>query len=128
MEIISNDHVVCFDVDETLIIWHWDQYKKTELSEANQLIDIKMDNYSTSVEPFKEHIELLKRYKAKGKFIIVWTQSGYKWGEAVVKALGLEEYVDLVLTKPEKYVDDLDANEWMEHVYKGVLNKETPHN
>jgi len=118
MEIVENDHVVCFDVDSTLIEWIWDQFEKSELYDQGNLIDIRMNNYATSVKPHKVHIELLKRYKAKGKFVIVWTQSGYAWGEAVVKALGIEEYVDVILTKPEKYIDDLKADEWMEHIYK----------
>jgi FMN phosphatase YigB (HAD superfamily) len=117
MQVIQNDHIVCFDVDDTLVMWVWDQYERQQLEESGNLIQIHKGQFSTLVSPHKEHIELLKRYKAKGKFVIVWSQSGYDWASTVVKALGLEEHVDLVLTKPEKYVDDLDANEWMEHVY-----------
>ena len=128
MQVIDNDHIIVCDVDDTLVMWIWDQYERTELEEAGLMVDVTQNNFSTRVKPNLEHIELLKRYKAKGKFIIVWSQSGYAWAETVVKALKLESYVDLILTKPEKDIDDLDANEWMEHVYLGTKNKTTPHN
>lgn len=126
MIVVENNHSAFFDCDDTLVMWLWDQ----DMINANkdEMVWVGTDKHKTWVLPNKKHIELLKRYKAKGKIIFVWTQSGYAWGEAVVKALGLEEYVDFVLTKPEKYVDDLDANEWMEHVYLGQKNEETPHN
>lgn len=129
MQIVENDHVVCFDVDDTLIMWLWGYELQEAIAEgrSKQIMDPdgKMSN---TIIPNQEHIDLLKRYKGKGKFVIVWTASGYDWGKAVIKGLELEEYVDLILTKPTKYVDDLDANEWMEHVYLGTINKTTPHN
>jgi len=129
MQVINNDHVVCFDVDDTLIMWIWDQYERQQLEESGNLIQVNLHGYSTLVSPHKEHIELLKRYKGKGKTIIVWSASGNEWAEIVVKTLGLEAYVDFVFTKPEKYIDDLNCNEWMgEHVYLGNKNKTTPHN
>ena len=127
MQIVENDYVVCFDVDDTLIRWIWDEQER--LQHCNEMLEIDTTNrFQTMVLPYYEHIELLKRYKAKGKFIIVWSQSGYEWAKKVVETLNLTEYVDLVLTKPEKYVDDLNANEWMEHVYFGKKNDTTPHN
>ena len=118
MQVVENDHIVCFDVDDTLIMWIWDQYEKQQLDETDNLIPITHKGFSVLVKPHKVHIELLQNYKAKGKFIIVWSQSGFSWAQAVIEALELEDYVDLVLTKPQKYVDDLHADEWMEHTYK----------
>lgn len=122
----DSDHVVAFDVDDTLVMWIWDNAEREKFK--NELIEVGKGNFKTLVLPNKLHIELLKRYKAKGKVVIVWSQSGNEWALEVVKALGLEEYVDFVFTKPEKYVDDLKADEWMEWVYKGKPNGETPHN
>lgn len=118
MQVVDNDHVVMFDVDDTLIMWLWDQFERQQLDAEGALVDIKMHGHVTCVKPHKQHIELLKKYKAKGKFIIVWSASGYEWAHEVIKTLGLESHVDLVLTKPRKYIDDLDANEWMRRVYK----------
>lgn len=125
MQVIDNSHVVCFDVDDTLIHWPW---PGDNMPEGSTLITVGLNSYTTQVLANNTHIELLKRYKAKGKFIIVWSKSGHKWAEAVVKALGLIDRVNLVLSKPEKYVDDLDANQWMEHTFKGKINDKTPHN
>lgn len=126
MQVVDNDHVIAFDVDDTLIMWVWDQEERAKHIE--DMVPVGTDTYQTLVLPNKNHIELLKRYKAKGKIIIVWSQSGNQWAASVIKALGLEAHVDFVFTKPEKYVDDLDANEWMTRVYFGKSNDETPHN
>lgn len=129
MQIIENDHVVMFDCDDTLVMWLWGYELQEAIAEGRtkQIMDSdgKMSN---TIVPHIEHIELLKRYKGKGKFIVVWTASGYDWGKAVVKGLELDQYVDLIMTKPEKYVDDLHADEFMERVYIGTINKTTPHN
>jgi beta-phosphoglucomutase-like phosphatase (HAD superfamily) len=103
MQVVDSTHNVCFDVDDTLIMWEW--YHEHE--DTDSLITIDDNGYPTVVLPNQPHIELLKRYKAKGKTVIVWSQSGHEWAERVVRALGLE-----------KYVDDLHADEWMEYVYK----------
>ena len=127
MKVIENYNVVCFDCDDTLVRWIWDEQER--LTHANEMLEISTTNrYQTMVLPYYDHIELLKRYKAKGKFIIVWSQSGWEWAQTVVKTLKLEEFVDMIMTKPEKYIDDLDANEWMERVYFGKSNDTTPHN
>src|SRR3990167_10206542 len=59
------------------------------------------------------HVELLKRSKGRGRYIIVWSHAGYQWAEAVVKALQLERYVDVVMSKVEDYVDDLKCGKWI---------------
>lgn len=125
MQVIDNDHVACFDVDDTLINWYWG-YDLELARQEGLTLEISDGKFSNSVVPNKNHIELLKRYKGKGKTIIVWTAAGYEWGKRVVEALGLTEYVDFVMTKPEKYVDDLHADEWMEYVYKGKSAFSTP--
>ena len=123
MKVIENSHIACFDVDDTLVMWGW-LFKQ----DPARVITIPLNGFNNKVEPNELHIELLRRYKAKGKFIIVWSKSGYKWAEAVVKALDLEQFVDLVMTKPEKYVDDLKADEWMEHIYKETDGDNSRHN
>ena len=103
MKIIKNDNVVCFDVDETLI---YNSFARTNL---------KINNYY--VIPIREHIDLLKQYYEEGKVIVVWSAGGYKWVQSVCKALDITKYVTLMMGKPFQYVDDLDANDWMNRVY-----------
>lgn len=109
MQIIENEHICVYDVDETLFM-------------HDTMSDIGITNpYSMSfISGYRneKHVELLKQHKARGMFIIVWSKAGSKWVETVIKHLLLEEYVDLILTKPDKYIDDLDASQILgEHIY-----------
>lgn len=107
MQVIDNESVVCFDVDDTLILW------EQELITGLQ-ITCPYDGAKFIVRPHEGHIKLLKNHKARGHKIIVWSQSGYQWAEAVVNALRLSEYVDFIMTKPRTYVDDLPVQEWLQ--------------
>jgi hypothetical protein len=100
-----NEYPVFFDVDNTLVMWC------TDLPD----VEIK-DPYGKGVIKLKKHnkhIKLMKDYHARGCQIIVWSAGGRAWAKAVVKALKLKKYVDIILTKPVKLVDDLDCKEWM---------------
>lgn len=107
MQVYNTDQVVCFDVDDTLIMWG--------LKDPSRWIAINdpyINGLINCVTPHELHIQLVKKYKARGCTVIVWSAGGVKWAHSVVKALKLEEYVDAVFTKPAKYVDDLNVNEW----------------
>lgn len=116
MQIFDNEIVVTFDVDDTLIMWP-ENNKHLNASSAQPSdgsIEIPA-GYGTGtfhLIPNKRHIDLLKNMKARGHVIIVWSAGGVRHAESVVKALQLESYVDIVLTKPCKYVDDLQVEKW----------------
>ena len=116
MKTVDTDNAMFFDVDDTLVMWE-------ETPIFNETVVIT-DPYNGELETLylnNCHIRLLKRSKHRGRTIVVWSHGGFKWAEAVVKALELEEYVDLVMTKMEDYVDDLDVDEWaLKNIY---LNK-----
>lgn len=88
MKVYPNYNVMCFDVDETL----WD-------NDVNEGIE--------------KNIERLKTAKKTGKLVVVWSQAGYEHAKDIVEALELSKFVDIVMTKPQIYVDDLNANAWM---------------
>lgn len=98
------EHVICFDCDDTLVMWHKDIKDVT-------VLDPYDEGYEVQLTKHNKHIKLLKDHKERGYFIIVWSAGGYAWARAVVTALQLEDYVDLVIAKPLKYVDDLQAHE-----------------
>lgn len=107
MQIIDSEQVVTFDVDDTLVMWG--------MPTDSNSIGFK-DPYDLSVnflKPHKKHIALLKKYKGRGLKVIVWSAAGFRWAETVVKTLGLEDYVDYIMTKPAKVVDDLTPNEFL---------------
>lgn len=114
MRIVDIESTVFFDVDDTLVMWgREDLYDK-------DLMEVKSPYHGEThvLAPHKGHIKILKDRKARGSFIVVWSAGGFAWAEAVVKALGLEKYVDLVMTKPHAFVDDKTAAEIMgERIY-----------
>ena len=105
--VIKGHKVVSFDVDDTLVLWDKSDYPE------EAYIDVEFSGYTTALVPHEKNINLLKKFAKLGYTVIVWTQSGYDWGEAIVEALDLWEYVDLVMTKPSFYVDDMPAQHWI---------------
>lgn len=117
MKVTENDNVVCFDVDETLVMWSWPPQFDGDT--------IQFDNfgYKTTLLPHQKHIDLMKQFKARGHYVIVWSQGGYQWAREVVKTLGIEDYVDEVKTKPKWCVDDLPPQAWMTRSYMNLDGK-----
>ena len=99
-------NIICWDVDDTLILWGKSQEPDTHL----------IDPDSGCVESgiaHKEHIQRLKDHKKAGHFNIVWSAGGWDWAAAAVDCLGIEKYVDLICDKPLQYYDDIDAHQFM---------------
>src|ERR1017187_7464460 len=101
MQIIKNEHISCFDVDQTLFMHDMNGGYAIANPYSGTII------YGTGNF---NHMELLKQHKARGMFIIVWSKAGAKWAENVIDELGLLKYVDLIMTKPDHYVDDLPGD------------------
>lgn len=129
--ILKSDRVSTYDCDDTLVRWIWDQNEKEVLKDKM----LKFDTTGTGFHmryvflvPNEEVINNLKQNKATGGAIVVWSAGGYLWAEEVVKVLGLKDQVDLIMSKPTRYVDDLPCTEWMGKWRKvntdGTINKE----
>ena len=110
----ENDNVVFFDVDHTLI----DFVSNTDPDAENALFVSDGIQSGELVRPIEVHVEALKEHYRKGHQVIVWSQQGSTWAENVVRALDLQFYVDLVLTKPTAYYDDLAKDDWGVRIYK----------
>lgn len=95
---------VAFDVDDTLILW--DNPGKGISMEI--LCPYMKQHFK--VWPHQRHIIFLKRQKAMGNKIFVWSRNGAKWAETVVKALGIQQHVDYCVGKMDKHVDDNPAD------------------
>lgn len=106
MQVIQSEDVVMYDCDDTLVMW---------FTECDPTLKVKIicpyGGSETWLKPHARHIDLLKKHHGRGKTVIVWSAGGYKWAQAVVEALGLQDYVHFVMTKPMSYVDDLEAKE-----------------
>lgn len=110
MKVIDNEMVSTFDVDETLTL-------EPKITHENYksfigIFDPAL-NETVARVPHKKHIELLKRMHGRGRYIVVWSGNGVKWAESVIKTLGLEKYVDVVMSKPICYVDDYPSSQWL---------------
>lgn len=115
MQVINRENVIFFDVDDTLVLW--DVEKHCRDTQSVLVID-PYDGIPVRLAVHEPHVKLLMNHKARGTVIVVWSQGGYAWAEAVINALGLTDFVDLVMTKPRAYVDDLAVTAWMsERIY-----------
>jgi hypothetical protein len=109
MIVIDNEHIVAFDIDQTLFMHD----ESSPYGIINPNSGSQIFGYANS-----KHIELMRQFKGRGMFVVVWSKSGSKWAEAVVKDLHLTSYVDLIISKFDRYVDDLKANEVLgERIY-----------
>lgn len=111
MKIIENETPVMVDCDQTLVMWH-DRHQEPIKGVTVEFKD-PYDQGSFFLKPHEAHIKLLKQQKGRGKAVVVWSAAGYLWAKEVVEKLELEEYVDLIMAKPCKYIDDLPCEEFM---------------
>jgi len=108
MKVINSSNVMCVDIDDTLIMWKSPKYAEPR----NKLCFTFKGKYV--IKYIRENtVEELKRQKESGRYVVVWSDSGADWAEAIVKALEIEDYVDLVMAKPTVYYDDKDSSEWL---------------
>lgn len=109
-----------FDVDDTLVMWDHPS------ADDNENI-VTIENKSDGLRRFKfhaEHVEVIKKYKIRGHNVVVWSQGGSDWAVNVVRALGLEKYVDVVAPKPSWYYDDLPASSILEPYRQKYVERE----
>ena len=104
MRVVENDHLIHFDVDNTLVKWEESPFT---YKNGRTAFDFPGSENKVYLVPHEKHILLLKTHAARGYHVTVWSANGYKWAEEVVRKLNLVKYVDDVRTKPLKIVDDL---------------------
>lgn len=127
MIVISGNNIVFCDVDDTLVKWAPTQEeletrgiditcpKSMVLNDDNEVVD--SGSWTQMLVPHRVHIEQLKRHKLRGHTVVVWSAGGFDWAEAVVRALKLEDIVDLVISKPTWIYDDIQPSEFMPKPY-----------
>ena len=111
MHVVESSKIIYCDVDDTLIIWDF----ADEAYDPKDLITVTdaASGTSKAVLPHKRHINLLREFKTRGHTVVVWSQGGWEWAKAAVIALHLEDIVDLVVAKPDWFIDDLPAKAFM---------------
>ncbi len=104
MQVIYNESPWEVDVDQTLILWGHPE------ATVSVLCPYLGDEYL--VTRHKQNIQLLKEKFLRGCHITVHSQGGARWAEAVVTALGIQDYVHVCKGKPVGSIDDLPAKKW----------------
>ena len=112
MYVVPQGNTVYFDVDDTLIYWDTTKIDPTIIKEAEQ-ITIKLNGFEMLRHVIQSNVDEIVLQKMSGCHVVIWSASGSQWAEAVIKALELEDYVDVVVSKPYHYYDDKDAKCWM---------------
>lgn len=109
MMVVSEHPVVFFDVDETLVITRDIEHVPHNVLE----IQVCEGRKPIKVVPHWDHVRVLRQFSQRGHTVVVWSAGGSRWAQAVVRALDLEDYVDLVMPKPSFYFDDQPPAAWM---------------
>lgn len=118
-KVIRNENVVFFDVDGTLI--NHGQVPD-RIGKHVSVYDAVTDTY-LPMQAHEPNIRLLLEEKHKGSYVIVWSRGGHEWAENVLKALNLFDKVNLIMTKPLVYIDDLPIEKWLP--YRVFLEPDT---
>jgi hypothetical protein len=105
MRVIKNDMIVHCDVDDTIVL-HRETHKD---GKGKIAITDPYDGEVMYLTPHRTHIKLLKQFKKRGYYVVLWSGAGWAWSETVAKALKLEKYIDECMTKNVKFMDDLQA-------------------
>jgi len=104
---IPGERTLFVDCDDTLVMW--------DLSKYPDLPRIQLDCYGpVTLIPNQKNINLVKKFSKLGYTIVVWSQTGVDWAETVAKAVGIEEFVDVCISKPTYYLDDLSSDAWLD--------------
>ena len=103
MILLNFESTVLVDIDETLVCW-----SKTYRKPGKGKIAF-VDPYTKEtvyLTPHKPHIRLVKQWKGRGFGIVVHSMAGVQWANTVLRVLELTKYVDVVMSKATRHLDD----------------------
>lgn len=122
MQVIKSEQVSFWDVDETLVLHktvhtrhiYDDKGNITELFPRDSVV-VKdpIENKNIRLYIHEPMIRLMREEARRGGTIIVWSRGGHEWAASVINALGLQDLVTLVMSKPMVYFDDKPIQEWL---------------
>jgi len=98
------EHVLYVDTDDTILLWP-ENY--TQPFEGSVKVVCPHDGSVSYHKPHDRHIRFIKKQLSKGVGVVIWSAAGVSWAKAAVKALGLENLDIMVISKPNKILDDL---------------------
>lgn len=74
--------------------------------------------------PMPATVAAVRRWKAEGAQLFLWSTGGADYCREVAEALGIADCFDAFLPKPTVYVDDQPVGEWRlcKHLYPGQVD------
>ena len=121
MKVVDIERTIFCDVDDTLVM-----HRKPDSMESTPVWPIDpATGELVKVYRNAPMIKCLLEEKHRGSFVVVWSMGGWEWARNVLTALGIEDKVDLVMTKPFAYFDDKHVNEWL--TYRVYIKPEVPY-
>ena len=109
MKIYNSPLSVWFDWDETLCAWKSPEKINPE-SHIQVLVFTGISHYNFIL--YKKVVDQLIRHKERGHFVVIHTQTNVDTVENIVKAVGLDKYIDVIINKPSWIYDDSPPNTW----------------
>jgi hypothetical protein len=104
---IKNNRTVFCDVDGTLL-----EHTHDKSLDYVAVPDAVHPGEFIKGIPNYNNIRIVKEEHNRGAYVIVWSKGGNQWAADVVTALGLQNYVDIIMDKPTAYIDDLPIEKW----------------
>jgi hypothetical protein len=98
---VKDGGVFACDVDSTLISWSIPE------NYSGTLVTTYCDGVKDIGIPNTYAIDHLKKMKARNFAVVVWSAGGSNWAEEAVKALGVEDWVDVIMPKIDFHLDDV---------------------
>lgn len=120
MRTLLGDNVICVDVDNTLVSWEQIAEHLPKPHPDCGMVEIEFDGRSGMYHTFPFNVESVQTHYKKGHIVVVWSGSGHEWAEAVVRALKMEDSVDIIMAKPKWLLDDMKPTDFMPVPYWGA--------
>lgn len=110
IKITPSKSVLC-DVDDTILAWALPGESFEDHPEAIEMTTLS--GAKVKYLPMWDNIDTIKRFYERGYEVIIWSASSKEWAEQAVQKLGISDWVDLCISKPDYYVDDREVGHFM---------------
>lgn len=125
MIVIPNKQIAYFDVDDTLVMWDLNNFQRKK-AQGRDIVKIIHNGIGYELGVHREHIKKMVEHKTRGHIVCVWSAGGSEWAHNVVRALHLTDLVDIVISKPDWFYDDLPSEGFMEEQRRIYLDYDGP--
>lgn len=106
MLVLPDKPTIYVDVDETLVSFEAKYKNCTKIKVGPE--NAKMPAYINEYV-----VDKIKEFRARDHTIVVWSAGGSEWAATIIRALKMEDYVSVVMSKPAWFFDDQPAINYM---------------